>query len=207
LIAGIRRFVITDEIRSKGAWRFSESKKRHIVASELYREIFERQGRSLLSGYDEILCSKKEFNAGYDYALGIDVLLTLREGGVFTLQEKFLFKDFKTVTVEYMQNPFTGELGDWFTMKAQLYFVGYDRQHIRCAQYRTFDKEIITSQCPECFKPFNFQDWILLNWPAMKLEKNIPWELLSNMRDGARANFKFVPFDKIPVHCIIAISS
>lgn len=203
---GVKRFIITDETPGRGKWRFLESRRRHGTANRLYREIFERQGQPLLPGDDEVFCSREEFAAGYDYQLGIDVLLTLANGSMLTLQEKFLFTKYKTVTVEYMQNPEDCEQGDWFTMKAQLYFVGYDRRHDRLGSQQALDREISTGRCSKCHQPFTFQDWILLNWPAVQLEDDIRWQDNRNKRNGAMASFRYAPFTEFPSRCVIATS-
>jgi hypothetical protein len=180
---GIKRIEITDQMTGRGAWRFKESRKRQPAANSLYRFIFERRGTPLLPGYEVLRCTKNEFIAGYDYALGIDVILTLMDGQEMTMQEKFLFTTFKTVTVEYMQDPNNGEQGDWFNMKAQLYFVGYDR-----------------------IEAMDFQDWILLNWSSTQMETRIHWRMRPNNRDGARANFRYADFNRFPPNCVIACS-
>jgi hypothetical protein len=140
----------------------------------------------LLEGDAETRCTLAEFEAGYDYALGIDVILRFNSGMESTLQEKFLFTRFKTVTVEYMQDWANDVRGDWFKMRAQYYFVGYDRN-----------------------KSCTFQDWILLNWPATQqatAQNLIAWDCRPNLEDGARANFRFAHFDIFPPFCVVACS-
>ncbi len=137
----------------------------------------------LLPGELELRVAKDEFEAGYDRYLGIDVIFTFANEQESTLQEKFLTYHTPTVTVEYMQNPLTGEQGDWFKMKPDYYFVGYDR-----------------------VQKNNFQEWILLNWPLTRQMTNqgeIPWDINSNKRDGARANFKHVHFSLLPPECVV----
>ena len=183
---GITRVVITDEIRGSGAWRFVEARKRWPAANKLYRQVFDCIGMPLCPDEREMQCSKEEFVAGYDYALGIDVILEFDIGMEATLQEKFLFTSFKTVTVEYYQNPDTRELGDWFRMRAQYYFVGYDRN-----------------------KALDFQDWILLDWPATMratAQRRIHWLDRTNAQDGARATFRYAGFEQFPPDCVVASS-
>lgn len=185
-MAGITRFIITDQITGPGSWRFEESKKRYPAAVKLYREIFEKLNAPLAPRYEEILVTRQEFEAGYDYELGIDVIFEFENGMKSTLQEKFLFKGWKTVTVEYMQNPLRNEEGDWFNLKAQYYFVGYDR-----------------------IGALEFQDWILLNWPYTQLatqRDEINWRDGGNKNDGAKANFKYEYFGGFPGYCRVADS-
>lgn len=179
-LKGVERIIITGKMDN---WRFIEAKKRHAVAAHLYQRIFEG---FILPGYREIKVSLDEFKAGYDKFLGIDVFLNFQNGMSLTLQEKFLFTRFKTVTVEYYNDPRKKEKGDWFEMRAQLYFVGYDR-----------------------IKAYSFQDWILLNWPAVVMEtqkRKIAWQILGNKRDSAKANFKYTKFSGFTDLCIVAQS-
>jgi len=125
-MAGIVRVEIMDSTSGRGGWRFRDSRKLWPAANILYRHLFESVGMPLASGYEVLRCTKDEFEAGYDYALGIDVLLTFENECTATLQEKFLFTKYNTITVEYYQDPRTGDKGDWFNMKCQYYFVGYD---------------------------------------------------------------------------------
>jgi hypothetical protein len=179
-MAGITRIEITDKIDSRGGWRFEWSRKRWPAANELYREVFPH----LLPGEEVLKCTKTEFEAGYDYALGIDVMLGFEGGISATLQEKFLRWHESTVTVEYMQDWRRQVEGDWFNLKAQYYFVGYDRNDSR-----------------------TFQDWILLNWPTMMqatARGAIDWRERQNKKDGARASLKWAYFDQFPNECIVA---
>lgn len=181
---GIARIVIKDGIRGRGAYRFDDARARQPAANRLYRKTFADMGMPLKPGDTEIRVGKDEFMAGYDYALGIDVILTFENGQEATIQEKFLFTRFCTITVEYMQDPVRGEQGDWFSMKCDYYFVGYDRTNAN-----------------------DFQDWILLNWPMVRQKTNmglVQWSERRNARDGARASFKYIDFAKIPEDCIVS---
>jgi len=177
---GITRFNITDKVKGKGAWRFKEAKKRWPAANSLYRDIFARLGMTLMPGEETIDCTLKEFEAGYDYQLGIDVILRPTNGGEGTLQEKFLFTDFNTVTIEHLQDWLTLplELGDFFKLKANYYFVGYDPTG-----------------------GLQFDPWVLLDWPRLQrvtAQRRIPWRLRGNYKDKARASFMYVEMDELP---------
>ncbi len=180
---GITRFWIKREITGQGAWRFEDSKKCWPIANALYREIFAHVGMTILPGEEVIECSKEEFFAGYDYQLGIDVIIRVNGGCESTLQEKFLFTDFNTVTIEHCQDWLSLVEGDWFKLKAQYYFVGYKR-----------DKTI-------------FSNWILLDWAKLQratAQNRVPWRLRGNGKDNARASFMFVPFNDIPKDVIVS---
>jgi hypothetical protein len=183
-MAGITRFEITDKINGSGSWRFKDSKACWQAANTLYRKIFDNLEMPLEPGDDIIQCSKAEFMAGYDYALGIDVVLSNIYHQTMTMQEKFLFTAFDTVTVEYKQDWKTDDDGDWFKMKCQYYFVGYDYRKIG-----------------------SFDNWIMLDWAQVQIasaKNEIPWKMNNNQKDGARASFIFVEFGNIPKKCVIA---
>jgi len=135
----------------------------------------------LQAGYEEIEVSRDSFMAGYDRFLGIDVLLKFDNGMESTLQEKFLFTTFDTVTVEYMDDWENGIEGDWFRLKAQYYFVGYQKKGA-----------------------LEFSRWVLLNWPRVQLasvRRDIEWHEEFNQNDGARASFQWTPRTEIPKYC------
>ncbi len=186
-MVGITRFNITDKVKGRGAWRFEESRKRWSAADTLYRQIFAELQMPLMPGEETINCTKKEFEAGYDYQLGIDVILRPVNGGESTMQEKFLFTDFDTVTVEHCQDWLTRESGDFYKLKSQYYFVGYDAEgHLR------------------------FDPWILLDWPRLQratAQYRVPWQLRGGLKDGARASFMYVKFGKLPPEVIVACSN
>lgn len=177
--------MITDKIVGRGSWRFRKSRKLWPVADELYPAILADAGMPLEAGIEYLRCTKDEFEAGYDYAFGVDVLLTLQTGQQMTMQEKFLFTKWNTVTVEYHQDWRTETLGDWFNLRCQYYFVGYD--------------------FPETGQ--RFSDWILLDWPAVVKatgQGKIIWLTNRNVRDGARSDFKYAHFDTFPPECVVA---
>lgn len=183
---GITRFRIVGGTRGRGSWRFDDSNKMQPAANELYQSIFRDIGTPLETGYRPIECTKAEFQAGYDYALGIDVILKFANGQQATMQEKFLFTTFNTVTVEYMQDWRGDVKGDWFNMKCQYYFVGYANKDAG-----------------------QFTNWLLLDWLRIMTataQGRIPWNVRANSQDGARASFKHVHFDLVPGDCIIAVS-
>ena len=184
-MAGIARIIITDQTNGRGTWRFRDSQKLQPSADTLYRQVFATVGMPLAGGVEHIRCTKDEFEAGYDCAFGVDVILTLETGQQMTMQEKFLFTKYNTVTVEFHQDWRAGTQGDWFNLRCQYYFVGYD-----------FPKT--------CRR---FSNWILLDWSAVvKLTGRgaVGWRVRQNTRDGARADFKYATFDAFPSECIVA---
>jgi hypothetical protein len=151
-------------------------------ANKLYREAWQGLGTPLLTGDELLDCTYDEFTAGYDHALGIDVIFNFENGATGTLQEKFLSTDYYTLTVEYMNDSSRGIKGDWFTMKAQYYFVGYYNKNKREA---------------------GFTQWVIVNWPMLQMSP-VAWRDNRNKFDGARANFKYIPFANIPPNCLIS---
>lgn len=187
LNAGITRIVITDKTSGRGGWRFERSESLHPKANDIYRRLFEIKNMPLMPGVEQVFCTKEEFMAGFDYQLGIDVILKFESGFQKTLQEKLLNTTFYTVTVEYFQDWKTEEQGDWFNLKCQYYFVGYAPN----------GSEGITR-------------WQLLNWPQLQEateQGRVRWWDNINKTDGARASFRYAYFDSIPEDCIVADES
>lgn len=187
-MVGITRFDIKGSYHTKGSHRITDAKKYWLIANSLYRNIFEHLGMPLLLGDEVIECTKEEFSAGYDYQLGIDVIIRPYGQGESTMQEKFLYTNFFTVTVEHCQDWLTFEKGDWFKLKAQYYFVGYDP-----------------------LGRLNFDPWVLLDWGRLQratAQNRIQWKLRSNDRTkvNAKASFMYVEFDKLPPDVLAASS-
>lgn len=185
-MAGISRIQITDVINGAGSWRFKDSQKCWTEANKLYRGVFRDIGLELEPGEELKPYSKSEVEAGLDYLLGVDVILKTLSGQTMTMQEKFLFTTFDTVTVEYYQDWRSKIRGDWFNMKCQYYFVGYDYN-----------------------KKGTFNTWILLDWLRVQLatgQNKIKWWERPNNHDGAKASFRYVKFDFMPDEVVIARS-
>ena len=135
-------------------------------------------------------CTIKRFDHGNDLILdvrfAIDVELKMPNGMILLGQEKALgneFARFRSVTVEYYQDPTIKEEGDWFKLAAQFLFCGYAN---------------ITDT--------EFNPWVILDW-AQVVEStrlnNIHWMINKNKDGRARANFKYTVMDKLPVSCIL----
>jgi len=135
----------------------------------------------------EIKRFSREDESVLDIKFAIDLQLKLTSGQILTCQEKFLsykYAGFNSVTIEFMQDFKTGEEGDWFKMAVQIYFVAY------------FDKD-----------EQSFLKWALLDWSAIAKEtasNRIDWRTNQNKDGHARASFRFIDWDKLPSHCIIA---
>lgn len=164
-----------DYTSSVNNWRFKQEEKGRPIADKIYRKTF---------GNDIEISREKGSLLDREHA--IDVKIVFSNGMVLTGQEKFLSCEqsrYRSVTVEYMQNPKLGEQGDWFKLASQFYFVGY------------FDE-----------KEENFNPWILLDWPTTVIRTNlgfIKWHDQTNKNDGARASFKYAYMDEIPNVCVI----
>lgn len=181
---GITRVRITDEINGRGAYRFDQSRSHWGEANKLYRNIFEKLRTPLLPGEEEIRCTKIEAISRLDWQLGIDLFLGLAHGGTASVQEKFLFTTFDTITVEYMQDPEQKKEGDWFNMQCQYYFVAYD------------------------YPPEDglFETWALLDWPRVQratAQGRIAWFDRINGKDGAQASFKYTDMNRLPDDVVV----
>jgi len=148
---------------------------------EIYKQVF---GEGIA-----IERTEHEDDHTLDRLFAIDAKIIMPNQQILLGQEKFLssnYANFRTVTVEYYQNPSIGECGDWFKLATQFYFTGY---------------------CKEDYS--GFDPWVLVNWPAIVLLTNqgcIRWQENSNKHDWARASFIFTSMDKLPHECIIASS-
>jgi len=187
-MVGITRFEIIDGIKGRGGQRISEARRYWSIANSLYRQIFNQLGMPLAADEEVITCTKEKFEAGYDYQLGIDLIIRPIGQGESTMQEKFLLTDFNTVTVEHCQNWMTLERGDWYNLKAQYYFVGYDPN-----------------------KSLHLNPWVLLDWVRVQratAQGRIIWHLQDNDRNkvGALASFMYVKFSKLPPDVIVKSS-
>lgn len=213
-MAGITRIHITDEVNGRGAWRFQKSRARQSAANQIYRKIFAGLGMPLLPGYEQIDCTMEEFVAGYDHALGIDTIFTFESGNKAMAQEKFLYTKFQTVTVEYMQDWRRGIQGDWFNLRTDYYFTGYDRKGLiqkelgkgHTVAQLAHKWNLSERALQAALDGTVFQEWIMLDWPAAIRATNqgrIRWHTRPNTEDGARANFRYAKFERFPPTCII----
>jgi hypothetical protein len=127
----------------------------------------------------------RDANIILDKEFAIDVQIRLDSGLVLLGQEKFLsenYAKYATVTVEYYQNQFTKERGDWFKIGVQFYFTGYETKN-------------------------GFNPYILLNWPQTVLATDvglIKWLYNTNKDGHAKASFMYYSMSKFPSSCIIA---
>lgn len=123
----------------------------------------------------------------FDRYLGIDVQIRFPCGMVLLGQEKFLsnrYRHCESVTIEYEQNQWTHEPGNWYQLACQFYMVGYINDWGN-----------------------GFDPWIILDWAKVVLETHagrIGWHIKYNNRDSARASFRYVHFSAFPPSCVIA---
>ena len=146
-------------------------------ADAVYREQFALASIKRFDGEDPD-------NVLMERVFAIDAELTLATGQVLSVQEKFLsneFSRYNTVTVEHWQDPATGELGDWYKLRADLYLIAY-------------------------FNPAgtDFEKWAILDVPVLKIltaTGSIRWAEKSNANGRARATFRCVDVAKLPARC------
>ena len=156
--------------------RYQQEQRMRPAVDEIYK-----------SAFGDVLASiDREDGSVLDREHGIDVTLGFTNGMVLTGQEKTLSADFAhhaSLTVEYAQVHKVGEPGDWYSLAAQFYFVGYCK-----------------ADGP------GFSSWAIVNWPALVLETqrgNIRWRDNHNKDGRARASFRYVKLSHIPRSCII----
>jgi hypothetical protein len=144
------------------------------TADKIYKEYF-GDNINIIRGEDLIL----------DKYFAIDVRIILGNGMNLLGQEKFLsaeYAKYGTVTVEYYQNQFTKEQGDWFKLGVQIYLVGYEHSS-------------------------GFLPYVLLDWTKVSILSNnnvIRWNHNSNKNGKAKASFAYVKMNDIPKECILA---
>lgn len=143
------------------------------AADIIYRLCF---GNDIEIIRDEDIVLDKEF--------AIDVRIKLGNGMILLGQEKFLsekYAKYGSVTVEYYQNQFTKERGDWFKIGVQIYLVGYESKS-------------------------GFEPFVLMNWAQVTLLSNtgkIHWVHNVNKDGHARASFMYTPIKELPNSCVI----
>lgn len=162
-------------------WRRKQEISGRAIADRIYRNVY---------GSDiNIRRFEDEDNYELDKTFAIDVHVTNPNGLILTGQEKFLsnnYAKYKSLTVEYMQNPITEETGDWFKMAVQFYFTGY---------FNTTGDDYVL--------------WVIADWTQIVLNSingNINWTRNRNKKDGARADFLYCNMTQLPKECIIACS-
>ena len=128
---------------------------------------------------DELFILDREFH--------IDLILTLNNGTQITGQEKALayeYSTFETFTIEFYQNRFTGEHGEFFKIASQFYLHGYSDE-----------------------SGIDFKEWVILDvLKFMNYARKYPLEYFKNHTrapDRSRASFFYIRYDEIPDECII----
>jgi hypothetical protein len=120
-----------------------------------------------------------------DLHFAIDGVITTPNGMILTGQEKFLsamWAHYGSVTIEYWQNQYTHEPGDWFNLACQFYFCGY---------------------LNEAQDDFLFA--YIMNLPAMVIATNqgrINWRHNQNNNGRALASFVYTRMADLPGDCI-----
>lgn len=179
--AGIIRIEIAENMRVEDGKvsRKLFAQQYSDLADDVYRDVFERLDVPLLTGGALLQCAVSSEKAKIDWLAGIDVILQLDSGEQLTVQEKILNYHRKTATFEERTDD--GRPGSWYTCLAQYYFIGY-----------VGDER-------------SFADWILLDYPAMRIaNRDIKWEYDENREGNRCAFFRYVDFDAIPSYAIVA---
>lgn len=123
-----------------------------------------------------------------DKEYAIDMEIRLANNALLLGQEKTLrncFYHFRTFTMEFYQNRFTKEPGEFFKIASQFYLHGYaDPAGVRFVEWHII-----------CI--FKFIDW-LKRCPVASLERRL------KPAGGSRAAFLPIPYDRIPERFIHA---
>jgi hypothetical protein len=122
-----------------------------------------------------------------DQQFHIDVVLTLNNNSTLTGQEKTLsnhFYKFRTFTMEFYQNRFTKEKGEFFKIASQFYLHGYS-----------------DSSGENFVEWYIFNVLLMLNWLRGCSIKALED---STRPSTSKASFLIIPYDKIPSEFILA---
>lgn len=187
-MSGINRIRIISGSLSKD-WQIKFSDAHNELANSLYRSIFNLVDGDIVSQTDRYSKLGK-----MDAEEGIDIVLTTKDGKTITIQEKILSYHKSTLTSETLKG--NGDIGAWDYCKADFYLIAYSRQW----GYRNNDNGFLPYDNPIVA----FQDWILVDFNLLKQDMSIKWRIGKNKHDGREADFKWVYFDEIPQHVIVA---
>lgn len=129
--------------------------------------------------------TEREDNNILDRIFHIDTTLELKNGIRLNGQEKALrkmYSNFNTFTIEFYQNRFTKEPGEFFNLCSQFYLHGY----------LNGDKPQEVTEWIKWYliKVFDFMEW-LKNKPIEELE-------LTTKRSSGNASFFHINYNKIP---------
>jgi len=123
-----------------------------------------------------------------DQQFAIDLRIRLNNGTQLTGQEKALshrYCSYRTFTVEFWQNRFTKEPGEFFKIASQFYLHGYsDETGLAFIEWKIIDV-------------LKFIDWLKV-CGLDKLESKV------RPAGGSRAAFLPIPYDKIPKQFILS---
>lgn len=162
---------------------YKQSKKMRPACNRVLQEVFGVDKNQIIryskNGQPHIL----------DREFAIDLKVVLDNGVQLSGQEKALshrfYKRFRTFTIEFYQNRYTKEPGDWFKIASQFYLHGYGNET---------NTEFIEWYI---FKLFDLMIWLQ--------DASInDLELYLKPAGGSRASFLPIPYDKIPKHVIFA---
>ena len=163
------------------------SDRANALADVQYRDYFSRFGEVLQ--IERFPCGHERHLLDREFAIDVRIHIKPLEGKlekiVFTLQEKFRrpsYQRFQDITIEYLQNRYSHELGDWSRLAVELYAYGY----------------VDHSETPGEFKEFYLLDYPLLK--QLLVMGVIPYEI---RHSSSRASMLTVPLGKIPRRVVV----
>lgn len=179
---GIRRINITDKW-PRGSGRMNINNKLQPAANRVYQAVFDLVDNAV----DVSDCRLGSTLAKLDTNSGIDLWLTKKNGTCYSVQEKLLTKDRKTVTFTTTNNNGSPDL--WTTCNANLWFVGYGRR------LKYGDSSI--------------QDWMVIDFRLLQdiaKSRSLPWRYGENKTDEEKAKFQYLDFSEMPPEVVLASS-
>lgn len=171
---GIARYGKSFEARS------AHSEKHQEEIDEIYRKIIPMLYSSQIIDGSNVDENKLILDTEYS----MDVTLTLTTGIQLSLQEKFLYTNYHTLTIEFLNDENNlRESGDWFNLaNVQMYFIAYF--------------------------PKSYEDrltlWVLIDLEKLWKTNEIDWCYNRNKKGNATASFLYTNFLNLPDDCIMA---
>ncbi len=173
------------QMRLEQTWEYQQSMRMRPACDRVLCEVF---------GVEKSAIHRFEKEDGphiLDQEFAIDLKVLLPNGGQVSGQEKALsfgcYK-FRTFTIEFWQNRFTKEPGEWFRIASQFYLSGYsDESGIEFIEWHII-------------RMMQFLTWL-------KSAKIAALDKRCRPSGGSRAAFLPVPYESIPRACIYAMGS
>jgi len=198
-------------------------KDRRKVQEMVTRPLWRRAIKSVFPPIDNIRwINQDDEDFQLDKKRSVDVTIRFPNESLLYGQVKSLsykYSGFRTLTVEYYDDPQTGEKGDWFSLGSHFYCCGFCTQKLqdkveKCQRrIRSYEgniddyfRRLIEEYGIDCLTVDQaFDSWIIVNWTELVLKTQrglIKWRTNKNESRG-KADFKFCKMEDIPRDCVI----